>query len=76
MAAVATPYTVEKYFTIKELLEPLNMSFERLRQLFMYEPDVVVIPPHGARLDRRTKRMYRIPAKVVERVLRRCANPA
>lgn len=77
MAAVATPYTLEKYFTINELCKLLSMSFERVRQLVMFEPGVVVIPPHDAHSpDRRTRRMYRIPTSVVERIIRRCANPA
>ena len=67
---------IEKHYTINELCELLNMSFERTRQLVMDEPGVLRFMPHGKtnRPGRRT--MYRIPESVVQRILRRSANPA
>lgn len=67
---------IEKHFTINELSELLNMSFERTRQLVKDEPGVLRFAPEGkkARPGRRT--MYRIPESVVQRILRRSANPA
>lgn len=66
---------IEKHYTINELAKRLTMSFERTRQLVMDEPGVLRIAAqtHG---ERRTRTMYRIPESVIERILRRSANPA
>jgi hypothetical protein len=61
----------------------LSMSFERVRQLVMDEPGVLVIPPstpktattRTTRTSKRTRNSCRIPASVVQRLLRRYANP-
>jgi hypothetical protein len=70
---------IEKCYTIAELALLLHMSLERTRQLVMAEPGVLVFSQHQASKDRggerRTRNMYRVPASVVERILRRCANP-
>jgi hypothetical protein len=69
---------VEPYFTISELAELLALSFERARQLVMFEPGVLVFEPQGKRKDGgrgRSRKTYRIPGSVVERILRRHANP-
>lgn len=77
-----SPVPLEKHYTINELADVLSMSFERVRQLVMNEPGVLVFEPTklsnisrraGTRTRRRT---YRIPASVLHRILRRCANPA
>ena len=65
---------IEKHYTINELADLLTMSFERTRQLVMDEPGVLRIPPKTHR-KRRTRTMYRIPESVVQRILRRNANP-
>ena len=67
---------IEKHFTINELSELLNMSFERTRQLVKNEPGVLRFAPErkSSKPGRRT--MYRIPESVVQRILRRSANPA
>jgi hypothetical protein len=49
------------------------MSFERVRQLVMNEPGVIVLAPNG-QTKKRTRKMYRIPESVVLRILRRSAN--
>jgi|SRR5271156_6750930 len=67
--------TLEKHYTINDLCDLLSMSFERVRQLVMNEPGVVVLPPN-APSKRRTRKMYRIPESVVQRILRRSTNPA
>ena len=36
---------IEKHYTINELCKPLNMSFERVRQLVRNEPGVLKIEP-------------------------------
>lgn len=64
----------ERCFTISEVASQLRMSFERTRQLVKDEPGVLRFGhPSGGK---RTRTMYRIPASVVQRILRRCANPA
>ena len=59
---------LEKCYTINELRDFLNMSFERTRQLVKNEPGVL-------RFGRGGRMMYRIPESVVQRILRRSANP-
>jgi hypothetical protein len=71
--AEPTP-AIEKHYTIKDLCNLLSMSFERVRQLVMNEPGVVVLAPATPN-KRRTRKMYRIPESVVHRILRRSANP-
>jgi hypothetical protein len=67
---------IEKHYTIAELAEVLSISLERTRQLVMDEPGVLKFAPEckGGKPARRT--MYRIPESVVQRILRRSANPA
>ena len=65
---------IEKHYTITELAELLNMSFERTRQLIKDEPGVLRFTSASANLPR-TRSMYRIPESVVQRILRRSANP-
>ena len=81
---VITPISaapIERHYTISEFAELLSMSFERVRQLVMHEPGVLVIrpntPTHSARrgTSKRTRNSYRIPASVAQRIVRRCANP-
>ena len=62
---------IEKHYTISELSELLNMSFERARLLIKDEPGVLRF---SARAKAR-RLMYRIPESVVQRILRRTANP-
>lgn len=66
---------IEKHYTIAELAKLMHMSFERMRQLVMNEPGVIRLthPTDDGRPARRT--MYRVPESVVERILRRNANP-
>ena len=68
---------IEKHYTINELRELLNMSFERVRLLVKDEPGVLRFPAAVdgtiCRPGRRT--MYRVPESVVQRILRRSANP-
>ena len=73
---------IEKHFTINELTDVLNMSFERVRQLVMNEPGVLVIPPSPSKRrtsrrkpNNRPRHSYRIPASVVQRLMRRYAVP-
>jgi hypothetical protein len=67
---------IEKHYTINELSELLNMSFERTRQLVKDEPGVLRFRPTGKSAKRGGRTMYRIPEGVVHRILRRSANPA
>lgn len=73
MASTST--AIEKHYTINDLCDLLSMSFERVRQLVMNEPGVIVLSPNNPS-KRRTRRMYRVPASVLLRILRRSANPA
>jgi hypothetical protein len=67
---------IEKHYTIHELSDMLSISLEKARQLVKDEPGVLRFTPpcKGGKPARRT--MYRIPESVVQRVLRRSANPA
>ena len=68
---------IEQYFTIKELAERLKTSPSKTRLMIKDEPGVLRIlpePSHG-KTKTRPKAMYRIPESVVERILRRTANP-
>jgi hypothetical protein len=62
---------IEPNFTFTELAERLRLSYEKIRQLFRNEPGVIIIPSRGGQ-----KVTYRVPESVVQRVLRRCTNPA
>jgi hypothetical protein len=66
---------LERHYTIAELAGILNMSFERTRQLVKDEPGVLRFAPRPEALGR-SRIMYRIPESVVQRILRRSANPA
>jgi hypothetical protein len=67
---------IEKHYSINEISEQLNMSFERTRQLVKDEPGVLRFPPESTSGQRRSRSMYRIPESVMQRILRRSANPA
>ena len=69
---------IEQYFTINELAERLKTSLEKTRLMVKDEPGVLRIVPEttGAKKKSRPKAMYRIPESVIERILRRSANPA
>jgi hypothetical protein len=66
--------SIERCFTITELTGPLHMSYGRVLQLIRTEPGVLCFT-HGSP-GRRRRVMYRIPASVVERIIRRSANRA
>lgn len=67
---------IEKYYTINELRAVLQMSFERVRLLVKDEPGVLRFAAQATNGKRRRRTMYRIPESVVQRILRRSANPA
>ena len=67
---------IEKHYTINELADLLNMSFERVRQLVKDEPGVLRLMPQRSSEGPRTRSMYRIPESVAQRILRRSTNPA
>lgn len=66
---------IEEQCTIAELAKQLKVSHEKARQMVKDEPGVLVFqgPPQKGK---RPKAMYRIPRSVVERILRRSANPS
>lgn len=66
---------IERCYTINDLCEILKMSFSRVRALVKDEPGVLRFASEGKRAPGRPT-MYRIPESVVERILRRSANPA
>ena len=74
IAALTAP--IEKHYKIKYLCDRLSLSYERVRQLVMNEPGVVVLPPTTPQSKRRTRNTYLIPEGVILRILRRCTNPA
>jgi hypothetical protein len=67
---------IEKHYTMAEVAEVLRISPERARQMFMCEPGVLRFTAEAwnGRPARRT--MYRIPESVLQRIIRRSANPA
>lgn len=64
---------IEQHYTIAEVSESLKLSLERVRQLVMNEPGVIRLAPENTKGK---KTMYRIPASVLQRILKRNANPA
>jgi hypothetical protein len=66
----------ETYYTIKELSGVLRLSFERARQLVKEEPGVLRFAPEAKARKPGRRTIYRIPESVVQRILRRSANPA
>ena len=69
---------IEQYFTINDLAEILKTSLEKTRLMIKDEPGVLRILPetNGTKKKSRPKTMYRIPESVIERIVRRSANPA
>lgn len=67
--------TIEKYYTIQELGKLLHVSLQRTRLLVKDEPGVLKFESNTPSGKHR-RLMYRIPESVVERILRRNANPA
>jgi hypothetical protein len=69
---------IEQYFTINDLAEILKTSLEKTRLMIKDEPGVLRILPEttGTKKKSRPKTMYRIPESVIERIVRRSANPA
>jgi hypothetical protein len=73
------PVMIEKHYTINDLSELLQTSLSKTRLMVKDEPGVLRILPNapvGRKRTPREKIMYRIPQSVVERILRRSANPA
>jgi hypothetical protein len=67
---------IEKHYTMAEVAEVLRISPERARQMFMCEPGVLRFAPDVATGGRARRTMYRIPESVLQRIIRRSANPA
>jgi hypothetical protein len=67
---------IERHFTIKEIAALLKLSLEKTRKMVMHEPGVLKIAPEGKRGKPARQLLYRIPESVLERILRRSANPA
>jgi hypothetical protein len=65
----------ERHFTVHEIAESLNISYDSARRLFLDEPGVVVIASPPKKYKRR-HRTLRIPESVFERVYRRLRNAA
>jgi hypothetical protein len=66
--------SLERYYTINELAKSWNLSYSRVWELIRHEPGVLRFGRQAP--GRRTRTLYRVPEAVVERILRRCANPA
>lgn len=64
---------IERHYTINELSEALQISFERCRQMVKSEPGVLRFGRQSP--GKRSRTLYRIPESVIQRILRRCANP-
>ena len=65
--------SIEKHYTINDLTERLNMSFEKARQLVMNEPGVLRFAPPKKNGKPASRTMYHIPESVLQRILRRNA---
>ena len=66
---------VEKHYTINELCDLLKMSFSTVRLLVKDEPGVLKFQTTKRCAAKRARTMYRIPESVLQRIIRRCANP-
>lgn len=73
--ALTAPAPIEKHYKIKYIQDRLSLSYERVRQLVIHEPGVVILPPTKPQSKRRTRNTYLVPESVVLRILRRCTNP-
>ena len=60
----------QEFFTIKELAELWKLSRWTIRRLIKNEPGVLVLDAKH-RLNRKTRRTFRIPLVVVERLQNR-----
>lgn len=67
--------SVEKCYTINEFRNLLKMSFSTALLLVKDEPDVLRFHTSKCGKGKRTRTMYRIPESVVQRIIRRNANP-
>lgn len=66
---------IEQFFTLQEVADRLHISQERARLLVKDEPGVVKLEAAAPTIRKRRRLMYRIPSSVLERILRRSANP-
>lgn len=62
-----TPTPPERHYAVAEIAEAWNLSADKVRALFEYEPGVLVITDQIPRRKRRY-RTLRIPQSVVDRV--------
>jgi hypothetical protein len=67
---------IEKHYTIPEVAGVLSISRDRAWKLVKGEPGVLRIAPEGKSGKPAGKMLYRIPESVLQRILKRNANPA
>jgi len=65
----------ERHYTVTEIAESLNLSYDSARKLFLNEPGVLVLASPPKKYKRR-HRTLRVPVSVFERVYRRLLNAA
>jgi hypothetical protein len=63
----------DRYFSVKEIADRLNLSQDSVRKLFQNEPGVLVLGDQSSKYKRRYTTL-RIPEPVLQRVLRRNSN--
>jgi hypothetical protein len=65
------------FYTIKEIATMLCFGRDKVRLLIKDEPGVLKFPEiTGGKKSRDARIDYRVPADVLERILRRSANPS
>jgi len=64
---------LEKHYTIKQVAELLQISRDRAWRMVKDEPGLLRIAPKVTPSPR--QHLYRIPESVLQRILRRNANP-
>ncbi len=63
----------EKYYSVKEIADLLNLSQDCVRKLFQNEAGVLVLGDQSSKYKRRYTTL-RIPESVLRRVVRRMSN--
>ena len=63
----------ERYYSVKEIADLLELSRDSVRKLFQNEPGVLVLGDQSSKYKRRYTTL-RIPESVLRRVVRRMSN--
>ena len=70
---IETSAYIERHYAVTEIAEMWNLSPDKVRELFEYEPGVLVLGEQSSRRKRRYVTL-RIPQTVLEQVHRRFSS--